>query len=153
MIHLVFWKVLSISKKFFSPAYIKRKGFWERQSRKHQIYRHKSFSLWCPELHGWILLWRLLLGATTLWAVTNTNGICKKPQEETGQEQLGREKTDPLPGSPPPQAMSSWPVMGKILLPMTNNELVWAQRVNWFGVSLGKDSKCGKVPSDKCCKG
>lgn len=30
-----------------------------------------------------------------LGAITKTNGICKKPQEEIGQEQLQREETDP----------------------------------------------------------
>lgn len=37
--------------------------------------------------------------------------------------------------------MSSWPVTGTVLLPMT------------LGVSPGEDAKCGKVPKAKCCEG
>lgn len=100
LIHLVFQKVL--------PAWIKGKGFWERESGKHQIYGPKPFSRF-PELNAWILLGGIFQEPQPGGAITKTNGICKKPQKATGQEQLEREEKDPLPRSPPAQAGSSRP--------------------------------------------
>lgn len=108
-----------------SPPGLKGKGFWEREeSGKHHTYRCKSFSRF-PELTAWTLPWREFSGAMALGAITKTNGICKKPQEEIGQEQLQREETDPSPGSPPAQGRTSWPAKGTALLPMTKNGQVW----------------------------
>lgn len=61
-----------------------------------------------PEFHTWILPWREFSEATALEALNKTNRIYKKPEKETGKQQLGGEETNPLPGPPPPQAKSSW---------------------------------------------